>query len=62
MILSGTEDIKQLEKLGIAKAKNRKFITETITNAKIVNIEGGTIHMMNQIPDEIAKVVVDFLR
>ncbi|MEB3340320.1 alpha/beta hydrolase [Okeania sp.] len=61
LILSGTEDIKQLEKLGIAKAENRKFIGETITNAKMVNIEGGTVYMMNQMPKEIAKVVMDFL-
>ncbi|NEO57081.1 MAG: alpha/beta hydrolase [Okeania sp. SIO3B5] len=61
LILSGTEDIKQLEKLGIAKAKNRKFMAETITNAKIVDVEGGTVYMMNQMPNEIAKVVVDFL-
>ncbi len=61
LILSGTEDIKKLEQLGIAKAENRKFIAETITNAKMVNIEGGTIYMMNQMSNEIAKVVTDFL-
>lgn len=61
LILSGTEDIKQLEKLGIATAENRKFIAQTITNAKMVDFEGGTIYMMNQMPQEIAKVVTDFL-
>ncbi|MGB3508992.1 MAG: alpha/beta hydrolase [Microcoleaceae cyanobacterium] len=61
LILSGTEDIKKLEQLGIATAENRTFIAQTITNAKMVNIEGGTIYMMNQMPKEIAKVVVDFL-
>ncbi len=61
LILSGTEDIKQLEKLGIAKAKNRKLIAQTIPNQRMVEIEGGTIYMMNQMFEEIAKVVVDFL-
>ncbi|NEP05082.1 MAG: alpha/beta hydrolase [Okeania sp. SIO2G4] len=61
LILSGTEDIKQLEKLGLAKSENRKLITQTIPNAKKVDIEGGTIYMMNQMSEEIAKIVVDFL-
>ncbi|NET40777.1 alpha/beta fold hydrolase [Okeania sp. SIO2B3] len=61
LILSGTEDIKQLEKLGIAEAKNRKLIAEIIPNAKMVDVEGGTVYMMNQMPNEIAKIVVDFL-
>ena len=61
LILSGTEDIKQLERLGLAKAKNRQFIAKTIPHGKMVDIEGGTIYMMNQMPDEISKIVVDFL-
>ncbi|NER02458.1 MAG: hypothetical protein F6K17_07360 [Okeania sp. SIO3C4] len=55
MILSGTEDIKKLEKLGITKAKNRKFIAQKITNSKMVDIEGGTVYMMNQMPEKLLK-------
>ncbi|NEP83711.1 MAG: hypothetical protein F6K39_39635 [Okeania sp. SIO3B3] len=55
LILSGTEDIKKLEKLGITKAKNRKFIAQKITNSKMVDLEGDTVYMMNQMPDKLLK-------
>ncbi len=61
LILSGTEDIKELEKLGIAKAQNRNVILKIISQAMIVDIEGGTFCMMNQMAEEISKIVVDFL-
>ncbi|MEH2463460.1 alpha/beta fold hydrolase [Nostoc sp.] len=61
LILSGTEDIKQLERLGLANADNREFILTAIPHAKMIDIEGGTICMMNQIPKEISKVVIEFI-
>ncbi|MGK7876404.1 MAG: alpha/beta fold hydrolase [Xenococcaceae cyanobacterium] len=61
LILSGTEEIKQLERLGLAKAENRQLIKKAIPLAKMVDIEGGTIYMMNQMPDEISRIVVNFL-
>ncbi|MBE9198898.1 MULTISPECIES: alpha/beta hydrolase [unclassified Nodularia (in: cyanobacteria)] len=61
LILSGTEDVKQLEKLGFANADNREFILTAIPHSHFIDIEGGTICMMNQMPEEIAKVVIDFL-
>lgn len=61
LILSGTEDVKQLERLGFANADNREFILTAIPHAKMIDIEGGTICMMNQIPEEISKVVIKFL-
>jgi pimeloyl-ACP methyl ester carboxylesterase len=61
LILSGTEDIKELERLGFATPENRQLITKVISHAKAVDIEGGTRCMMNQMPEEISKVVVDFL-
>jgi pimeloyl-ACP methyl ester carboxylesterase len=61
LVVSGTEDIKQLERLGFSKAENRGFISKAIPHAKMIEIEGGTICMMNQMPEEISKVVVDFL-
>jgi pimeloyl-ACP methyl ester carboxylesterase len=61
LILSGTEDVKQLERLGFANADNREFILTAITHAKMIDIQGGTICMMNQIPEEISKIVIEFL-
>ena len=61
LILSGTEDIKELEQLGFATSENRQFITKVIPHAKTVDIEGGTRCMMNQMPEKISKVVINFL-
>ncbi|MDJ0616765.1 MAG: alpha/beta hydrolase [Calothrix sp. MO_192.B10] len=61
LIFWGTEDAKEVEKLGLSKAKDRYLVSEAIPHAKIVELEGGTICMMNQMPEEISKLVVDFL-
>jgi pimeloyl-ACP methyl ester carboxylesterase len=61
LIMSGIEDIKALEKLGLAKVENRHFILKSIPHGKLVDIEGGTVCMMNQLPEEISKVVIEFL-
>ncbi|UKO99342.1 alpha/beta fold hydrolase [Nostoc sp. UHCC 0870] len=61
LILSGTEDVKQLERLGFANADNREFIVRSIPHAKMIDIQGGTICMMNQIPEEISKIAIEFL-
>jgi hypothetical protein len=59
--LSGTEDVKQLERLGFANADNREFIVRSIPHAKMIDIQGATICMMNQIPEEISKIAIEFL-
>ncbi|BAZ21159.1 alpha/beta hydrolase fold protein [Kalymmatonema gypsitolerans NIES-4073] len=61
LILWGTEDMKQFERLGLAKADNQHLILTAIPHAKVVEIEGGTICMMNQRFEEISKVVIEFL-
>jgi pimeloyl-ACP methyl ester carboxylesterase len=61
LILSGSEDVKQLERLGFSNADHRTFIATAIPHAKIVEISGGTICMMNQIPEEISQLAIDFL-
>lgn len=49
-----------LERLGFANADNRELILTAIP-ANIIDIECGTICMMNQMPEEISKVVIEFL-
>lgn len=61
LVMSGTEDIKELEKLGMATAAERDFIFKIIPQAEKVDIDGGTICMMSQMPEQISKIVVDFL-
>lgn len=61
LLLSGTDDIKELEQLGFATAENRQLIKKVIPHAQEVDIKGGTRGMMNQMPEEISNVVVNFL-
>jgi pimeloyl-ACP methyl ester carboxylesterase len=61
LVLSATEDIKELEKLGLATADNRRFISQLIPQVKMLEIEGGTICMMNQKAEEISQIVNYFL-
>ena len=61
LLLWGLEDVEQFESLGLSKAKDRFFVTKAIPHGKVIELEGGNICMMNQMPEEIARVVVDFL-
>ena len=61
LILWGLDDVAEFEKLGLAKAKDRVLVSKAIPHGKVVEIKGGTICMMNQIPEEISKVVISFL-
>ena len=61
LMMWGTEDLKQFDRLGLAKAKNFHFVSTAIPHAKMVEISGGTICMMNQMPEEVSKIVVGFL-
>ncbi|NEP14976.1 MAG: alpha/beta hydrolase [Symploca sp. SIO2C1] len=61
LLFWGLEDVEQFERLGLSKAKDRFFVTKAIPHGKVVEIEGGNICMMNQMPEEMAKVVIDFL-
>ncbi len=61
LVLSGTEDIKELERLGLATSENRHFVAQLIPQGQIIEIIGGTICMMNQMAEEISQVVLEFL-
>lgn len=61
LILWGIDDVEEFEHLGLALAKDRYFVSQAIPHAKVVELPGGTICMMNQMPESIAEVVIDFL-
>jgi len=61
LVLWGIDDVQEFEHLGLALAKDRYFVSQAIPHGKVVEIKGGTICMMNQIPEEISKVVIEFL-
>lgn len=54
-------DLKQFEKLGLARAENRYLVLKAIPQAKMIDIQGRTICMMNQMPEQISKVVIESL-
>jgi pimeloyl-ACP methyl ester carboxylesterase len=61
LILSGEKGLEPLEKAGLAKADNQRWLSKVIPDSQRVEIEGGTLWMINQIPEEVLKVVIDFL-
>jgi pimeloyl-ACP methyl ester carboxylesterase len=61
LILSGEKALEPLEKVGLAKAENQSWLREVIADSQSVELEGGTLWMINQMPEEVLKVVVDFL-
>ncbi len=61
LIIWGAVDMKQFEKMGLARAENRHLVFKAIPQAKMIDIQGGTICMMNQMPEQISKVVIEFL-
>jgi len=61
LILSGEKGLEPLEKAGLAKAENQFWLSKVIPDSRRVEIEGGTLWMINQMPEEVLKVVVDFL-
>jgi pimeloyl-ACP methyl ester carboxylesterase len=61
LILSGEKALEPLEKAGLAKADNQRWLSKVIPDSQRVEIEGGTLWMINQMPEEVLKVVIDFL-
>lgn len=61
LILWGLDDVQEFERLGLAKPEDRLFVSQAIPHGKVVEFEEGTICMMNQMPEEVAQVVLDFL-
>ncbi|MGI8502546.1 MAG: alpha/beta fold hydrolase [Hassallia sp.] len=61
LIVWGIEDVEEFQRLGLALAKDRYFLSQAIPHGKVVELLGGTICMMNQMSEEISKVVIEFL-
>jgi pimeloyl-ACP methyl ester carboxylesterase len=61
LILSGEKALEPLEKAGLAKAEDQLWLSEAISDSQRVELEGGTLWMINQMPEKVLKVVVDFL-
>ena len=62
LILSGQKALQPLIKAGLAKAENQLWLSEAISHSQKVELAKGTMWMMNQMPEAIAKIVKDFLQ
>lgn len=61
LIISGTEDEQEIERLGLAKAENRQVIVQAISQAQRIDLAEGSFCMMQQIPEKIAQITLNFL-
>ncbi|MBD2450333.1 alpha/beta hydrolase [Nostoc sp. FACHB-152] len=61
LVLLGEKALEPLEKVGLAKPENQSWLQEIIPHGQSVELESGTMWMVNQMPEEVLKVVVDFL-
>ncbi len=61
LILSGEKALEPLEKAGLAKAKNQLWLSEAIPHSTRIELEGGTLWMINQKPEKISEIVSNFL-
>ncbi|WP_013324304.1 alpha/beta fold hydrolase [Gloeothece verrucosa] len=61
LILTGTKALEPLEKFGLAKPENQLWLTEAIPHSQMIELEGGTLWMLNQMAEEISKIIVNFL-
>ena len=61
LILSAEKSLEPLEKAGLAKAENQFWRSKAIPHSKRVEVEGGTLWMINQMPEEISTMILDFL-
>jgi pimeloyl-ACP methyl ester carboxylesterase len=61
LIIWGLDDMQEFEKQSLAKVNDRLFLSQAIPHGKVVEFEQGTICMMNQIPEEVSQVVIEFL-
>lgn len=61
LIIWGIDDVEEFQRLGLALANDRFFLSQAVPHGQVVEFRGGTICMMNQMPEEISAAVIQFL-
>ena len=61
LVLSGEQALEPLENAGLAKTENQLWLSDAIPHSQRVELSGGTLWMMNQMPEEVSQIVVNFL-
>ena len=62
LVLSGQKALEPLIQAGFAKPENQLWLSEAIPHSQKIELANGTLWMMNQMPEEIADIVNDFLK
>lgn len=62
LVLSGNNALESLIKAGLAKAENQNWLRQIVPHIQEIEVENGTLWMMNQMPEAIAKIINDFLQ
>lgn len=62
LVCNGTKALEPLEKYGLVKAENQSWLSKVIPHSQAIEIEKGTLWMINQMPEEISTIIVDFLQ
>lgn len=61
LILSGQKALEPLIQAGLAKTENQLWLSEAIPHSQKVELAKGTLWMINQMPEVISTIIVDFL-
>ena len=61
LIVLGKQALEGLIGAGLAKAENQSWLLEVIPHSQKVELENGTLWMMNQMPKEVSQIIVNFL-
>lgn len=61
LIIWGIDDVEEFQRLGLALANDRFFLSQAVPHGQVVEFSGGTICMMNQMPEAISAAVIQFL-
>ena len=62
LVLSGQKALESLIQASLAKPENQLWLSEAISHSQKVELEDGTLWMINQMPEAIADIIDDFLK
>jgi hypothetical protein len=61
LVLSGEKALEPLIKAGLAKREHQDWLSQVLVNSYSIELAEGTLCMVDQMPEEIAKILLDFL-
>ena len=61
LILSGEKALEPLENSGLTSSDSQLCLPEIIPQSQSLELLGGTLWMMNQRPEEVSQIIINFL-